>query len=45
MISTMQRLQSENASLRLQAKVSKILYWSALGVVVAVAFMKFNGSI
>ena len=42
-LSTMQRIAEENARLRLQARVSKITYWSALGVVVGVAILKIYG--
>ena len=43
--STMQKITKENARLRLRAKITRIVYWSALGAVVVVALMKLYGAI
>ena len=44
-LSTMERIIEENARLRLRAKITRIVYWSALGAVVVAALMKLYGSI
>ena len=43
-LSTMTKLAEENARLRIQATITRIVYWSVLGTVVVVALMKYYGS-
>ena len=45
MKSTMQKLVAETERLRLRGKITRIVYWSALGAVVVIALMKLYGSI